>query len=117
MGLEVQQGASRHSRCGGRSRHPLRGLNRIPGPEQPMDVSGHRLQCEFKLRVSELAEQHPPISRHPINDEEKVKDDIVEGTWTVFPQLFNNRFFERQHGVGPRVEVQCAWCSASCTEL
>ena len=73
------------SRCRGRSRRPLRGLHRTPGPEQPMGASSRMLQCELIGRVPEWAEQHPPINRHAINGEEyvsstetrKVNDDIV----------------------------------------
>ena len=76
-------------------------LSRTPGPERLMCASSRTLQCELIGRVPELAEQHPPVSRHLINGTEhlspteigKGRDDIVEAARTAYLQLFNNRFF------------------------
>ena len=74
-----------HGRCRGRSRHPLRGLNRTPGPEPPMCASSRGLQFDQIGRVPDLEQRQPSVSRHPINGEEdfspteigKVRYDIV----------------------------------------
>jgi hypothetical protein len=45
MAPVVRQGVSMHSRCRGRLRYPLRGLNRIPGPERSMCALIHAFKC------------------------------------------------------------------------
>ena len=105
----VRQGASKHSRCRGNSRHPLQGLNRTPGPEWSLCPSSRALQCELIGRVSVLEKRQPSVSRHPINGTEhlsptgigKGRDDIVKAARTTFPQFFNNSLFYGRHGVEP----------------